>query len=175
MMGESLATLTARVNELEMKSQGADADAAEEHERAQALAKLLDDARTQIVALEAGEVRQALNAPSAGHISHERWARIYRPPPPTTTTTPHPPLLEVAIEGAVVELNIRVKAVDEAKALANKGLEEIEILRQQLRLLQAGVAADSAELRGELAELRALLKEGMPEVALVSQRFNTPD
>ena len=74
-----------------------------------------------------------------------------------------------------MKLNIRMNVADEAKVLANKGLEEIEILRQQLRLLQAGVAADSAELRGELAELRALLKEGMPEVALVSQRFNTPD
>ena len=73
-----------------------------------------------------------------------------------------------------MKLNIRMNVADEAKVLANKGLEEIEILRQQLRLLQAGVATDSAELREELAELRTLLKEGMPGVALVSQRFNTP-
>jgi hypothetical protein len=66
--------------------------------------------------------------------------------------------LEAAIEGAVVKLNIRMNVADEAKVLANKGLEEIEILRQQLRLLQAGVATDSAELREELAELRTLLK-----------------
>ena len=56
MMAESLATLTARVAELENHLTSADADAIEKHEHARALEKSLDDARTRIVALEAGEV-----------------------------------------------------------------------------------------------------------------------